>query len=140
RRVAVCSFTTNPSREILVELQRWTSDHALRTEERQDQVILAIDQRAHARHAVLLEARDQRLEQRGARALQAELWLDLDGEHPAGRRLAELPGADLAGDEAGHYPLLRLGQQEVSAGSQHFLPIGRLLGAGQARVQGGNRR
>ena len=63
-------------------------------------MVLAIDQGAHARHPPCLEARDQGIEQRAADATLALLGIDLDGEYPAGCRLAELPGADLARDEA----------------------------------------
>ena len=99
--------------KLLVELQRGAGHHALGAEEREDQVVLAIDQRAHARHALRLEARDQRLEQLAADAALAQPGIDLDGEHPAGRRLAEFPGADLAGDEARQRALVGLGHQEM---------------------------
>ena len=39
--------------EIHVELQRRARHHALGAEEGEDQVVLAIDQGAHARHALL---------------------------------------------------------------------------------------
>ena len=74
-------------------------------------MILAVDQRAHPRHPLRLEARHQRLEQVAADAALAQVGIDLDGKHPAGRRLAEaslyargmraigkLPGALIKGD------------------------------------------
>src|SRR5712691_9897972 len=90
----------DPSWQLQVELQRRASHHALGTEKGEDQMVLAIDQRAHARDTLLLETRDQRLEQRAADAALAQLGIDLDGEHPARRRLAEFPGPHLARNEA----------------------------------------
>src|SRR3954469_2839997 len=66
------------SRQFLVELERWPRDHALSPEEGEDQMVLAFDQSTHARDALGLEARDQRLEQRAAGAFQAKLGIDLD--------------------------------------------------------------
>ncbi len=108
-------------------------------------MILAIDQRPQPRHAGPLEARRQRVEQCCPHTLEPNRRVDLDGEHPARCRLAELPGADLACDEACQggrrgAAAFGLGHQKVALGRQHVLPVIGLGGAGQPRVEGGNRR
>src|SRR6266446_7769713 len=98
--------------QLQVELQRWSGHHALGAEKGEDQMVLAIDQCAHARDTLLLETRDQRLEQRAADAALAQPGIDLDGEHPARRRLAEFQGRPPAPIEAPRPPLAGSGPRE----------------------------
>ncbi len=102
-------------------------------------MVLAVDQGAHAGDTLLLEARDERVEQLAADAALAQLGIDLDGEPPARRRLAEFPGTHLARDEAGQRAFIGFGHQEMPLRCQHLLPVSRLVGAGQPRIQRRNR-
>jgi len=95
--------------------------------ERQDQMVLAIDQGAHACDALLLEARDQRVEQLAADAALAQLGIDLDGEHPTPPPVGRTSQARTSpAMKPAKRAFVGLSDQEMPLGRQHLLPIGGL--------------
>jgi len=100
-------------------------------------MVLAIDQGAHACHALFLEARDQARRTVGCRR-RAGVASDRSGwrNTQARCRLAEFPGADFARDiKPISAPLSLSATRKMPLRRQHFLPVVGLVGAGQPRVQ-----